>query len=77
MMNKRVIITALVIAVAITGIASSLSVSVPAEAQRVCGLDNMGQEASFLAKGGQGEEIGEFVSGLAQEINLGKVVVRL
>jgi hypothetical protein len=32
----------------------------------------MGQEASFLAKGGQGKEIGEFVSGLAQEINLGQ-----
>jgi hypothetical protein len=54
------------------GIASSLSVSVPAEAQSVCGLEDMGQEASSLAKEGQGEEIGEFVSGLAQEINLGQ-----
>lgn len=77
MMNKRVIITALVIAVAITGIASSISVSIPAEAQRVCGLEKHGPRASFLVKGGQGEEIGEFVSGLAQEINLGQVVVRL
>ena len=77
MMNKRVIITALVIAVARIGIASSISVSIPAEAQRVCGLEKHGPRASFLVKGGQGEEIGEFVSGLAQEINLGQVVVRL
>ncbi len=68
-MNKK-IITALIIAVAITGITSGLSLSVKAEA-RECGLDNMGEEASFLAKGGQGKEIGEFISGEAQKGNLG------
>jgi hypothetical protein len=73
MMNKKIIITALIIAVAITGIASGLSLPVKAEA-RECGLDNMGEEASSLAKGGQGKRIGEFISGEAHEENLGQRV---
>jgi hypothetical protein len=71
-MNKR-ISTALVIAVAITGIAAGLSVPVPAEAGE-CGLENMGEAASSLATGGQGKLIGELISEAAQEGNLGDFV---
>jgi hypothetical protein len=64
MMNKR-IITALVIAVAITGITSSLSVPVPADAGE-CGLSAQGEERSSNAKAGQGKDLGQDTAFTAQ-----------
>jgi hypothetical protein len=70
-MNKRVI-TVLVIAVAITGIAAGLSV--PASAQQECGIIGVGEETSGDAKVGEGKEGGQGIAGLARQGNFGQTL---
>ncbi len=69
-MNKK-IITVLVIAVAITGIAYGLSVPVPAEAAE-CGLSAQGEVRSLAAQEGRGKQLGQETAESGQAGGLGQ-----
>ena len=75
MMNTKAI-TVLVVATAMTGIVSALSLPVPIEARApeagTCGLSTQGEATSALAQGGVARFIGPSISGLAQKGTLGE-----
>ncbi len=75
MMNTKAI-TVLVVATAITGIVSALSLPVPIEARApeagTCGISDQGEAASGLATGGFARGIGPAISGQAQQGTLGE-----
>jgi len=77
MINTKAI-TVLVMATAITGIVSALSLPVPIEARapegRSCGLASQGDAASELAQGGQGKENGQSIASQAHTGTMGEVV---